>query len=151
MNKPAPHGPSAARTNWSDRESQDKLMHSELIGVEDGLSQFASFAQQTIRALSRPYGTARVVSGQRLSLMESALLRYFRQHAGRTLSRDELAEQVWKQRYFYGSRAIDQTVSNLRKKLRPGGERILSIYASGYRFENRQEGALEKLKFFRTR
>jgi DNA-binding response OmpR family regulator len=123
-------------------------MHSELISVEDELSQFTSFTQQTIHSLSQPYGTARVVSGKRLSTMESALLRYFRQHAGRTLSRDELAEQVWKQRHFYGSRAIDQTVSNLRKKLRPGGERILGFYAAGYRFENGSENAP---KSFRAR
>ena len=126
-------------------------MHSGLISVEDALSQFASFAQQTIRSLSQPYGTARAVSSKRLSMMESALLRYFREHAGRTLSRDELAEQVWKQRYFYGSRAIDQTISNLRKKLRPGGERILSIYASGYRFEDSGEQTQERPKPFRVR
>jgi DNA-binding response OmpR family regulator len=126
-------------------------MHSEFISVEEDLSHFVSFAHQTIRSLSQPYGTARVVSGQRLSTMELALLRYFRQHVGRTLSRDELAEQVWKQRYFYGSRAIDQTVSNLRKKLRPGGERILGIYASGYRFESGSGDAQEGPKSFRAR
>jgi hypothetical protein len=63
-------------------------MHSELISVEDELSQFASFSQQTIHSLSQPYGTARVVSGKRLSTMESALLRYFRQHVARTLRSD---------------------------------------------------------------
>ena len=79
---------------------------------------------------------AHAIVGKPLSATEKALLQYFRRHAGRTLSRDELAEQVWKQRYYYGSRAIDQTVAKLRKKLRAGDGTILSVYAIGYRFED---------------
>ena len=106
-------------------------MRSEFIGLEDG---FIGFNHDTLQCLSRPYGTARPVSGESLSSMESSLLSYFRQHAGRTLSREELAEQVWKQRHFYGSRTIDQTVSKLRKKLHRTAK-ILSVWSAGYRFE----------------
>ena len=76
--------------------------------------------------------------------METALLTYFQKHAGRTLSRDELAEQVWKQRHFHESRTIDQTVSKLRKKLRRD-VRILSVWSAGYRFEN-EAGVREQTK-----
>ena len=108
-------------------------MRSELISFEES---FLSFTPQTIRALSNPRGTARVVSGPPLSATEAALLGYFRKHPGRTLSREELAEHVWKQRHFYGSRTIDQTVSKLRKKLRSEEATILSIWSAGYRFES---------------
>jgi len=97
------------------------------------------FTPETIRSLSQPYGIARVVTGEPLQAMEMALLRYFREHAGRTLSREELAEQVWKRRYFHASRAIDQTVSKLRKKLRRGEGKILSVWSEGYRFESASE------------
>ncbi len=76
--------------------------------------------------------------------METALLTYFHQHPGRTLSREELAEHVWKQRHFYGSRTIDQTVSKLRKKLRREA-RILSVWSAGYRFEKESERGKERM------
>ena len=107
-------------------------MRSEFIAFEEG---FPGINQHTLHALSHPYGTARVVSGEPLSAMETALLNYFRNNAGRTLSREELAERVWKQRHFYGSRTIDQTVSKLRKKLRHRAN-ILSVWSAGYRVEN---------------
>ena len=97
------------------------------------------FTPETIHSLSHPYGIARVVTGEPLQAMELALLRYFREHAGRTLSREELAEQVWKRRYFHASRAIDQTVSKLRKKLRRCEGKILSVWSEGYRFECESE------------
>src|ERR1041385_323103 len=125
-----------------------KLMLSEFITVEDGL---LSFAGPVVSALHYPCGTARVITGEPLPAIQTALLRYFRKHPGRTLSRDELAEQVWKQRYFYGSRAIDQTISKLRKKLRPAEGRIVSIYAEGYRFEAKSEATPEKDKAFHQR
>jgi DNA-binding response OmpR family regulator len=106
-------------------------MRSEF-ALDDG---FLGFTHQTLQRFLYPCGTARVVSGESLSGMETALLDYFRKNAGRTISREELAEQVWKQRHFYGSRTIDQTVSKLRKKLR-NDARILSVWSAGYRFEN---------------
>ena len=78
------------------------------------------------------------------------MLRYFRQHPGRILSREELAEQVWKQRHFYGSRTIDQTVSKLRKKLRRDEAQIMSVWSAGYRFERSEKNSL-KAKTFEAR
>lgn len=118
-------------------------MRCEFIRAEDGI---LAFTQQAFRSLSQPCGTARVISSEPLSGMEMALLRYFRKHPGRTLSRQELAEQVWRQRHFYGSRAIDQTVSKLRKKLRHGDGKILSVWSAGYRFESDSEESQQKTK-----
>ena len=63
---------------------------------------------------------------------------YFRANPGRVISRDELAERVWKQRHFYGSRAIDQAVASIRKQLRRKSEMIISVWSVGYRFESRE-------------
>jgi len=121
-----------------------RLMRSELLSFEES---FLSFTPHTIHALSRPLGTARVVSAPTLSSTEAALLSYFRRHPGRVLSREELAEQVWKQRHFYGSRTIDQTVSKLRKKLRREEAKILSVWAAGYRFESSESGRVKAKHF----
>ena len=88
--------------------------------------------------LTLQFGRARIVAGKPLPAMQAALLRYFRDNPGRVISRDELAEQVWKQRHFYGSRAIDQAVANLRKQLHRTNEEIVSVWSVGYRFENRR-------------
>jgi DNA-binding response OmpR family regulator len=120
-------------------------MRSEFVTIDGGL---LTFNPQPLSRLSWPCGTARA-SGQRLSAMETALLTYFQKHAGRTLSRDELAEQVWKQRHFHESRTIDQTVSKLRKKLRRNAK-ILSIWSAGYRFES-ESAVRQQTKAFRRR
>lgn len=115
-------------------------MRSQLVSLENA---FVRFNQPVAGRFDYPNHATHVVLGAPLSVMEMALLRYFRAHAGRTLSRVELAEQVWKQRYFHGSRTIDQTVSKLRKKLRRPRERIVSVRSVGYRFEagkNNTEG-----------
>ena len=85
--------------------------------------------------LSLPYARARVVTGKPLPAMQAALLQYFRANPGRVIGREELAERVWKQRHFYGSRAIDQAVANLRKQLHRTNEEIISVWSVGYRFE----------------
>ena len=103
------------------------------IGVEECM---VTFRERVNRYTAPVYGRARVITDEPLPALQRALLRYFRDHPGRILSRDELAEKVWQQRYFYGSRAIDQAVANLRKKLRPEEGRIRSIYAAGYCFES---------------
>ena len=86
--------------------------------------------------LSLPYVRARVVTGKPLPAMQAALLQYFRANPGRVIGREELAERVWKQRHFYGSRAIDQAVANLRKQLQRTNEEIISVWSVGYRFES---------------
>ena len=122
-------------------------MRSEFIAFEEG---FVGFTQQTLRSLSHPCGTARAVSSEPLSAMETALLTYFRKNVGRTLSREELAERVWNQRHFYGSRTIDQTVSKLRKKLRHRAT-IQSVWSAGYRFENESVDAEGSTRVFEKR
>lgn len=79
--------------------------------------------------------------------MQAALLQYLRENTGRTISREELAEHVWKQRHFQNSRAIDQAIANLRKRLRDN-EKIVSVWSAGYRLEalQRADGDTKRVK-----
>jgi DNA-binding response OmpR family regulator len=104
--------------------------------VEDTALRFRDPASD----LAAPRGTVRIASGRPLPAMQAALLRYLREHAGRTISREELAEQVWKQRHFHTSRAIDQAIANLRKRLH-ADEKIVSVWSAGYRLEVERSSA----------
>lgn len=72
-----------------------------------------------------------------LSAREFQLLRYFVEHRGATLSRDELLKQVW----GYGSstftRTVDVHVASLRQKLEDDPKRpelIVTVLGMGYKF-----------------
>jgi two-component system alkaline phosphatase synthesis response regulator PhoP len=72
-----------------------------------------------------------------LSAREFQLLRYFVEHRGATLSRDELLKEVW----GYGSatftRTVDVHVAGLRQKLEDDPKRpelIVTVLGMGYKF-----------------
>lgn len=113
-------------------EYRETAMCPDLMRVEEAVRRIAP---ADFHCLSQPGGTARAAFANPMQPMEKALLRYFREHSGRTLSREELSEKVWQRRHFHGSRAIDQIVAKLRKKLRRQEEKILSVRSTGYRFE----------------
>lgn len=72
-----------------------------------------------------------------LTAREFHLLRYFAEHQGATLSRDELLEQVWGHRAGTFTRTVDMHVASLRQKLEPipkKPEMILTVPGIGYRF-----------------
>ena len=109
----------------------------ECLYAEDALTGF----EEGRGILSMPYVRARAVTGKPLPAMQAALLQYLRANPGRIIGREELAERVWKQRHFYGSRAIDQAVANLRKQLHRTNEEIISVWSVGYRFESHPKPA----------
>jgi two-component system alkaline phosphatase synthesis response regulator PhoP len=72
-----------------------------------------------------------------LSALEFKLLRYFIQHRGATLSRDELLNEVWGYDAMPHSRTVDVHVSWLRQKLETNPahpEFILTVHRLGYKF-----------------
>ena len=80
------------------------------------------------------------VSGDRISLSakEMELLRYFLEHRGAVVTREQLLTDVWHYDEGVSSRTIDTHVLNLRKKLRDGqdGRRYLhTVRGIGYRFD----------------
>ena len=72
-----------------------------------------------------------------LSALELKLLRYFIQHRGATVSRDELLNEVWGYDSMPHSRTVDVHVSWLRQKIETNPshpEFIVTIHRLGYKF-----------------
>jgi two-component system OmpR family response regulator len=75
------------------------------------------------------------------------LLRYFVENPDRVISRSELLSEVWEISGNLQTRAVDQTVAQLRKIIEPDSTHpvhLLTIRDAGYRFildpESRKEG-----------
>ncbi|HQE92230.1 MAG TPA: response regulator transcription factor [Anaerolineae bacterium] len=69
---------------------------------------------------------------------EYELLIYLAQHHGKTLSRDQLLEEVWGWDFSGGSRTVDVHVRWLREKLEVDPAhptRLVTVRGAGYRFE----------------
>ncbi len=73
-----------------------------------------------------------------LSFKEFELLKYMIEHRGRTVSREELLEEIWGVDEDLGvtTRTVDTHVSNLRSKLGAGFEQpfIVAVHKVGYKF-----------------
>ena len=72
-----------------------------------------------------------------LSAREFELLRYFMEHAGMVLSREELLRAVWGYEAGTFTRTVDVHVASLRQKLEKDPKRpelIVTVHKSGYRF-----------------
>ena len=74
----------------------------------------------------------------RLSAQEFQLLRYLLEHAGTTLSRDEILREVWGYDAGTFTRTLDVHVASLRQKLENDPKRpelIVTVPGLGYKFE----------------
>jgi len=72
-----------------------------------------------------------------LSAREFKLLKYFIEHRGATLSRDELLNEVWGYHAMPSTRTVDVHVAWLRQKLEPNPRRpeyIQTVHGLGYKF-----------------
>ncbi len=73
-----------------------------------------------------------------LSFKEFELLKYLIEHRGRTVSREELLEEIWGVDEELGvtTRTVDTHVSNLRSKLGAGFDQpfIVAVHKVGYKF-----------------
>jgi two-component system alkaline phosphatase synthesis response regulator PhoP len=68
---------------------------------------------------------------------ELQLLRYLVEHRGKTLSRDELLQNVWEYQPDISTRTIDVHIAWLRQKIEDNPQypkHILTVRGSGYRF-----------------
>jgi DNA-binding response OmpR family regulator len=73
----------------------------------------------------------------KLTALELKLLRYFVQHEGRVLSREELLREVWGEEIYLTTRTVDNFVARLRKHFEQKPSRpkhFLSVRGAGYRF-----------------
>ena len=74
-----------------------------------------------------------------LTRLEFDLLETLARHAGQTLSRQQLLDQVWSYDYYGDARAVDSAVKRLRAKLREAGGDpgiISTVRGVGYRLEH---------------
>ena len=72
-----------------------------------------------------------------LSAREFQLLRYFLEHRGATLTRDELLNEVWGYNSMPSTRTVDVHVAWLRQKIEPNSRHpqfILTVHGMGYKF-----------------
>ncbi|MGH9406650.1 MAG: response regulator transcription factor [Terriglobia bacterium] len=72
-----------------------------------------------------------------LSAREFQLLRYFVEHRGETISRDELLREVWGYEATPNTRTVDVHIAWLRQKLEEDPKRpslIVTVQGFGYRF-----------------
>jgi len=72
-----------------------------------------------------------------LSAREFQLLRYFVEHRGATLSREELLNEVWGYNSMPTTRTVDVHVAWLRQKIEPNSRHpqyILTVHGMGYKF-----------------
>jgi two-component system alkaline phosphatase synthesis response regulator PhoP len=72
-----------------------------------------------------------------LSAREFQLLRYFIDHRGATLTRDELLNEVWGYNAMPSTRTVDVHVAWLRQKVEPNSRHpqyILTVHGMGYKF-----------------
>ena len=72
-----------------------------------------------------------------MSARELRLLKYFVDHAGRVLSRDELLDAVWDYEHAPLTRTVDMHVAKLRKKIEADPaepKHIVTVHRMGYKF-----------------
>jgi two-component system alkaline phosphatase synthesis response regulator PhoP len=73
-----------------------------------------------------------------LTAKETDLLRLLAQHAGETLTRDEILAQVWPEQPHITIRTVDVHIAWLRQKVEDRAElprHIVTVRGQGYRFE----------------
>jgi len=73
-----------------------------------------------------------------LSPREVAVLKFLHQRAGFVVSRDDLYDSCWGRDHFPNSRALDQFISGLRRKIEldPSSPSIIcTVHGAGYRYD----------------
>ncbi len=73
-----------------------------------------------------------------VSLRDIKILRLLRDNAGRAMPRDRILDECWGIDYFPNSRALDQHISQLRKRIERDPAKpviIRTVHGVGYRFE----------------
>ena len=70
-----------------------------------------------------------------LTKREFELLRFFLKYRNVVLSREQLAEEIWKEESFIQGRTIDVNITRLRKKIKPYDKNLVTRQGYGYIFQ----------------
>jgi len=97
----------------------------------------AGYAFGDVRVDFRKAEATRDGRAVELSAREFQLLRYFVEHRGATLSREELLNEVWGYNAYPSTRTVDNQILKLRQKLEgdPANPvHFCTVHGAGYRF-----------------
>ncbi|MEM7609340.1 MAG: response regulator transcription factor [Myxococcota bacterium] len=102
------------------------------------VDESAAFELADLRVMPRELRAQRGEARIDLSLRDVAILRLLAQHPGEVLTRERLAEVAWGANHYPSSRAIDQHISQLRKRVERDPKKpaiIRTVHGAGYRYE----------------
>lgn len=74
-----------------------------------------------------------------VTLKEFKIMQLLTSNAGKTISREELFNQVWGEDFMGETRTLDMHIASLRDKIKQAGGKdcIITVRGVGYRFENK--------------
>lgn len=96
------------------------------------------FMMDDLRIVPAELRAYRGTTDLQLSPRDLKVLRLLHEKRGKVVDRNQLADEVWGIDYFPESRALDQHISQLRKRIEkdPANPRIIrTVHGAGYRFE----------------
>jgi DNA-binding response OmpR family regulator len=100
--------------------------------IESDVYRFGDVELNFGRHLAQKQGQA-----LELSPREFGMLRYFVQHRGETVTRDQLLDEVWGYNNFPLTRTVDNHIARLRQKIEKNPaepQHIITIHRIGYKF-----------------
>lgn len=103
-----------------------------------GKIQDGEFQMDNLRVVPSELRAYRGENEIQLSPRDVKVLRLLHERRGKVVDRNTLADEVWGVDYFPESRALDQHISQLRKRIEadPASPRIIrTVHGAGYRFE----------------
>jgi DNA-binding response OmpR family regulator len=104
----------------------------------DAAGDEADFVMDDLRVVPAELRAYRGDAEIPLSFRDVKLLRLLHERKGRVVDRNTMADKVWGTDYFPESRALDQHISQLRRRIErdPSSPRIIrTVHGVGYRFE----------------
>jgi DNA-binding response OmpR family regulator len=96
------------------------------------------FMMDDLRVVPSELRAYRGTADLQLSPRDLKVLRLLYEKRGKVVDRNQLADEVWGIDYFPESRALDQHISQLRKRIEkdPANPRIIrTVHGAGYRYE----------------
>ncbi len=106
--------------------------------AEGGDAGNESFAMGELTVVPSELRVYREGNPTEVSLRDLKILRLLHDNAGKAMSRDRILDDCWGIDYFPNSRALDQHISQLRKRVErdPAKPEIVrTVHGVGYRFE----------------
>ena len=105
---------------------------------DEGADGEAEFWMDDLRVVPAELRAYRGDAEVQLTFRDVKLLRLLHDRKGRVVDRNTMADKVWGTDYFPESRALDQHISQLRRRIEkdPATPRIIrTVHGAGYRFE----------------